>query len=215
MKMKTTSCFVSLVLLLSGIFVINVSGQNTDSVTADDYSRAVGMLRNNTARYVDRAGVRPIWLPDGRFWYQVSEKGKREFVLVDPATGKRTTAASRAKVREVIKSGPQPASRCRRSANVSSPDGKHEAFIRDYNLWVRTKSSKKETQLTTDGTKDLGYATDNAGWRKSDRAVILWSPDSKKIAPYQQDQRHEEAIVQDFHSFLLAIMFRSGPLTKP
>ncbi|MHB8501259.1 MAG: S9 family peptidase [Candidatus Acidiferrales bacterium] len=70
-----------------------------------------------------------------------------------------------------------------------SPDGKHAAFIRDYNLWVRDVASGKETQLTTDGTKDFGYATDNAGWIHSDRPILLWSPDSKKIATFQQDQR--------------------------
>ncbi|MGB6074594.1 MAG: DPP IV N-terminal domain-containing protein, partial [Candidatus Acidiferrales bacterium] len=36
---------------------------------------------------------------------------------------------------------------------------------------------------------DFGYATDNAGWTHSDRPIVLWSPDSKKIATYQQDQR--------------------------
>ena len=47
----------------------------------------------------------------------------------------------------------------------------------------------KETQLTTDGVKDFGYATDNAGWTTSDRAILVWSPDSQKIATFQQDQR--------------------------
>ncbi|MGC1482408.1 MAG: DPP IV N-terminal domain-containing protein [Candidatus Acidiferrum sp.] len=70
-----------------------------------------------------------------------------------------------------------------------SPDGKHAAFIRDYNLWVREVASGKETQLTTDGVKDFGYATDNAGWIHSDRPILLWSPDSRKIATFQQDQR--------------------------
>jgi dipeptidyl-peptidase-4 len=70
-----------------------------------------------------------------------------------------------------------------------SPDGKWAAFIRDDNLWVREVASKKETQLTTDGVKDFGYATDNAGWTRSDRPVLTWSPDSKKIATFQQDQR--------------------------
>ncbi len=72
---------------------------------------------------------------------------------------------------------------------VVSPDKKHAAFIRDYNLWVRDVDSGKERQLTTDGVKDFGYATDNAGWETSDRAILLWSPDSKKIATFQQDQR--------------------------
>jgi dipeptidyl aminopeptidase/acylaminoacyl peptidase len=70
-----------------------------------------------------------------------------------------------------------------------SPDKKRAAFIREFNLWVRDVASGKETQLTTDGVKDFGYATDNAGWTHSDRAILLWSPDSKKIATFQQDQR--------------------------
>lgn len=70
-----------------------------------------------------------------------------------------------------------------------SPDGKQSAFIKDYNLWVRDLSTGVEKQLTTDGEKDFGYATDNAGWKHSDAPVLLWSPDSKKIATFQQDQR--------------------------
>jgi dipeptidyl-peptidase 4 len=73
--------------------------------------------------------------------------------------------------------------------SVTSPDKKRAAFIRDYNLWMRDIATGKETQLTTDGVKDFGYATDNAGWTHSDRPVLVWSPDSKKIATFQQDQR--------------------------
>ena len=72
---------------------------------------------------------------------------------------------------------------------VLSPDGKKAAFIRNWNLWVRDVASGQERALTTDGVKDFGYATDNAGWRTSDRAILLWSPDSRKIATQQQDER--------------------------
>jgi len=74
-------------------------------------------------------------------------------------------------------------------AGIISPDGRLEAFIRDWNLWVRDTMSGKETQLTFDGIRDFGYATDNAGWRQSKRPVLNWSPDSSEIATYQQDQR--------------------------
>jgi dipeptidyl aminopeptidase/acylaminoacyl peptidase len=73
--------------------------------------------------------------------------------------------------------------------SVLSPDRTQAAFIRDYNLWVREVATGAEKQLTTDGVKDYGYATDNAGWRFSDRPVLAWSPDSKKIATFRQDQR--------------------------
>ena len=73
--------------------------------------------------------------------------------------------------------------------SITSPDGKLAAFIRDYNLWVREIASGVDQQLTTDGVKDYGYATDNAGWTSSDAPVLVWSPDSKRIATFQQDQR--------------------------
>ncbi len=77
----------------------------------------------------------------------------------------------------------------RGGSEVLSPDGNKAAFIRNYNLWVRDIKTGKETQLTTDGIKDFGYATDNAGWSHSDAPILRWSPDSKKIATFQQDQR--------------------------
>ena len=70
-----------------------------------------------------------------------------------------------------------------------SPDGKSAAFIRGWNLWVRDIATGHERQLTSDGTTNFGYATDNAGWVHSDRPILLWSPDSKKIATQQQDDR--------------------------
>ncbi len=73
---------------------------------------------------------------------------------------------------------------------IESPDGKLAAFIKDDNLWVRDTKTNQLTQLTTDGAKDYGYATDNAGWTHSDKPVLSWSPDSRKIATFRQDQRN-------------------------
>jgi dipeptidyl-peptidase-4 len=90
------------------------------------------------------------------------------------------------------------AATCKPQAGISftrdesvSPDGKRAVFIRDWNLWLRDLDSGKETQLTHDGVENFGYATDNAGWISSARPVVLWSPDSKKIATFQQDQRQD------------------------
>ncbi|MEO5829482.1 MAG: DPP IV N-terminal domain-containing protein [Rhodanobacter sp.] len=81
----------------------------------------------------------------------------------------------------LVKTGKEP--------GALSPDKKSEAFIRDWNLWLRDVASGKETQLTTDGIENFGYATDNAGWKHTDSAIVEWSPDSKQIATFQQDQR--------------------------
>jgi dipeptidyl-peptidase-4 len=81
-------------------------------------------------------------------------------------------------------------------ANASvSPDGQRAVFIRDDNLWQRELAGGRETQLTTDGVEDFGYATDNAGWTHSDRPVVSWSPDSRQIATFQHDGRG----VRDMH----------------
>lgn len=104
----------------------------------------------------------------------------------DPASGQCTEASG---VGETSPEGGF-AGRRRGAESVNSPDGSKTAFIRDYNLWVRDLKTNQETQLTTDGIKDFGYATSNAGWQTSDGPVLRWSPDSKKIATFQQDQRN-------------------------
>jgi dipeptidyl aminopeptidase/acylaminoacyl peptidase len=72
---------------------------------------------------------------------------------------------------------------------VVSPDGRLAAFIRDHNLWVANSATGEERQLTTDGIEDYGYATNNAGWTKIDRPVLVWSPDSRRIATFRHDAR--------------------------
>ena len=71
-----------------------------------------------------------------------------------------------------------------------APDGQAGVYIHDWNLWVKDVASGQERPLTTDGVENFGYATDNAGWINSNRAVVLWSADGKMIATQQQDQRN-------------------------
>jgi dipeptidyl-peptidase-4 len=70
-----------------------------------------------------------------------------------------------------------------------SPDSTTAVFIRHNNLWAVNLASGAETQLTTDGVQDFGYATNNAGWVHSDDPVVTWSPDSRYIATFQHDGR--------------------------
>ena len=76
-----------------------------------------------------------------------------------------------------------------RNLEIISPNKKLGAFIDNYNLWVRDLETNKKTQLTFDGVEDYGYATNNAGWTKSKYPIIKWSPNSDKIATFQQDAR--------------------------
>jgi dipeptidyl aminopeptidase/acylaminoacyl peptidase len=56
-----------------------------------------------------------------------------------------------------------------------SPDGKQEALVRNYNVYVRSVGSDKGTLLSTDGSEGNAY---NA-------SSIEWSPDSRRIAAYR------------------------------
>jgi dipeptidyl-peptidase-4 len=189
--MKTLHLRKLLFLTLIGSFAFTVSaqqnaGNSIGKITAEDYARAEKMLGYNTAPLVDRAGVRPTFLPDGRFWYRVLTPTGSEYVLINPADGTRTANSDLTKLGVTV---PPAAARNRNPNEVLSPDGKKAVYIKDWNLWMREIATGKETQLTIDGVKDFGYATDNAGWTHSDRAIVAWSPDSKKIATFQHDQR--------------------------
>ncbi|MBT8145346.1 MAG: DPP IV N-terminal domain-containing protein, partial [Gammaproteobacteria bacterium] len=73
-----------------------------------------------------------------------------------------------------------------------SPDGNKAAYIDGHNLWVRDTRTNELTQLTLDGVEHYGYATNNAGWTRRDGPVLLWSPDSTKIATFRHDSRNVE-----------------------
>ena len=192
--MKTLLFRKFLFLTLIGSFAFGVSAQQSTAnssikVTAEDYARAEKFLSYNTAPLVDRAGVRPTFLSDGRFYYRVLTPTGSEYVLINPATGERKTDVDEKRLLAgvPVKNAGALVNKDRNA--VVSPDGKKAVYIKDWNLWMRDLATGKETQLTVDGVKDFGYATDNAGWTHSDRAIVKWSPDSKKIATFQQDQR--------------------------
>jgi dipeptidyl aminopeptidase/acylaminoacyl peptidase len=162
------------------------------ALTAADYARAEKFMGYNVTPLVYRSGVRGNWLPDDRVWYRVTTEKGSEAVLVDPASATKSACGLPECAAEGRGGrGGQAAGGGRGNArtDVPSPDGKRTAYIKDWNLWVKDVASGQETQLTKDGVRDFGYATDNAGWSRSDRAILLWSPDSKKIATFQQDQR--------------------------
>jgi dipeptidyl aminopeptidase/acylaminoacyl peptidase len=151
---------------------LQVDASTGKATPAFDAQRLAAALGKATGKPVE-AGKLPLGdykvLADGSFDFELRSGDYR----CDKALAKCTV--------QKAKGGDEP--------GVPSPDGKSEAFIRDWNLWLRDVASGKETQLTFDGKTDYGYATDNAGWKHTDNAVLVWSPDGKKIASFQQDQR--------------------------
>ncbi len=57
----------------------------------------------------------------------------------------------------------------------ASPDGKWEAFIKNHNVYVRSKEKKEDVPLSFDGSEGNSYTLQS----------ISWSPDSKKLAGYR------------------------------
>ena len=165
-------------------------------LTAADYQRAERFLfRDADDELVFGADVSPVWLDDGRFWYRNTLPAGDQLVLVDPAAGtSERLDPSSARARQLIQDQQRDAPQSREAwmrtrAEVVSPDGRWAAFIRDHDLWVRDTETDREYPLTTDGVEDYGYATNNAGWMRSDRPVLQWSPDSRRIATFRHDGR--------------------------
>ena len=165
----------------------SLHGQNQKTFTAADYDKAVAMLDGNVTQYIDHM-IWPQWLPDNRIWYMSRQAEKVTFKLVHPKSGKKIVANTKKEL--FAKAAVEPMAMQTNVDEVMSPDGRYVAFIKDWNLWMKEITTGEETALTTDGIEHFGYATDNAGWRKSDRPILSWSPDSKKIATFRQDQQH-------------------------
>jgi len=163
------------------------NGQNKISFTEADYQHASAMLSGNTGKFIDNE-IQTHWLPGNRLWYKSMQGNKVLFKLLNLPDTKKITANSKKELFEkaIIREPGNETS----PEEVISPDGRYSAFIHNWNLWVREIKTGRQRALTTDGIPDFGYATDNAGWKQSDKPILSWSPDSRKIATFRQDQRH-------------------------
>ena len=64
---------------------------------------------------------------------------------------------------------------------VFSPDSTWTAYVKNYNLYIRSEKTKKETQLSYDGSEGDYYS-----------GYVQWSPDSKKVVSnkIRPNQKH-------------------------
>jgi len=164
-----------------------LSSQVQAQKTTADYDRAAAVLNFKAWKYMDNY-IQPAWTTDNRVWYKSTVRDESQYFLFSPAKKKMITAASKDELGlppETEDNTPDWSGK-----GVFSPDKTKVVFIKDYNLWVKDFISDREIQITTDGYKNYGYATDNAGWRHSDQPVVSWSPNSKKIATFRLDERY-------------------------
>lgn len=174
-----------------GLTFVMVSTNGSAQVTYKDYLRADSVM--TYSNYVYSSAVNPHWLGDSHyFWYKNHEKGGDFFYLVDAEKGKKYQASDKQglanylpKKRDDLKAlllseekGEERRGRWpNRKADepLISPDGKWNAYIKGYNLYISPADGKKgegEIALTLDGNEKLRY-----DWRS-----LSWSPDSRKIA---------------------------------
>ncbi|MBI4474214.1 MAG: DPP IV N-terminal domain-containing protein, partial [Acidobacteria bacterium] len=212
---RSTASAIAFFLIATSVAV----AQNKRVVTAADYDRATKMLAQNLNGLVVGGTADDVtWMPDGRFWYVRTTLTGTENVIIDPVTKTRQVVATppaggqsanagaaggrggrgggggarggRGGLTITRKCGPNVTGTSAAPTPSMSPDGRKAIFICDWNLWDRDVGTGQESQLTTDGVKDFGYATSNAGWATSTAAALSWSPDGKKIATQQQDERN-------------------------
>ncbi len=83
-------------------------------------------------------------------------------------------------------------------AFVVSPDSVWEAFVHEYNVWIRPQGGGDSIQLTADGTEEWWYgsgpARPYAEFRNDTirRPNLAWAPDSRRLAVYRLDVRGVE-----------------------
>jgi dipeptidyl aminopeptidase/acylaminoacyl peptidase len=210
---------IARVLTLALIATSVVFAQSRRALTSADYDRAVKMLAPALNGLVVGGTADANWLPDGRFWYVRTTLTGTQNVVIDPVKKTREVVATPPEGAQPARGGGAGGRGARGGGggggrggrgggaavtktcgpNVTgttgvpplsmSPDGTKGLFICDWNLWIKDTATGTERQLTTDGVKDFGYATSNAGWVTSAAATLSWSPDGKKIATQQQDER--------------------------
>ena len=187
--MKHRTFIISCLLTLSAMLG---SSAAVAQITYKDYLRADAVM--SYADYVYSPAVNPHWLGDSHyFWYENHEKDGNFFYLVNAETGRKYRAAEKNELARYIpkkqkdvaelllneakEQAPERYMRGRQDESLRSPDGKWDAYIKDYNVYISPvnadgTASKTGYALTMDGNDKLRY----------DRWSLSWSPDSRKIA---------------------------------
>ena len=177
---KKLSFFLGLI-----FFVLVSCDINNSSITKNDYEKASFHMGKSLNKHLNNVITFQKWDNEEVFHYKVKDRDKIESFTIDlnsleKRNYKEIGEFSSKKENKVYNKNPY---------EFLSPDGNLAAYINDFNLWIRNTKTDVRTQLTFDGIKDYGYATNNAGWIQSKGPVLKWSPKSDKIATFRQDAR--------------------------
>ena len=175
--------FNSFSILFLALFSCN--NDNASSISAGDYEKASFHMSRSLNKHLNNVLTYQKWDDEEIFHYKVRFKEKTESFTInlkslEKTDNNHTTKIETKKNIQVVK---------KNRNEFLSPNEKLAAYIEDFNLWIRNTKTGKRIQLTFDGEKDYGYATNNAGWIQSKGPVLKWSPKSDKIATFRQDAR--------------------------
>lgn len=159
---------------------VMVNPAKKSMIPAFDHQKLAAALSKSTGKTIDAK-----LLPFRNIKFSADEK-EMEFTSEEK---NYKYIGAKNQLSEIAKTSKESAPKKKSFPEVLSPNGKLAAFIKEDNLWVRNTDNNEQTQLTFDGIKNYGYATDNAGWTHSDAAILRWSANSQKIATFKQDQR--------------------------
>ena len=167
------------------LIVFSCKTDNTSSISSGDYEKASFHMSRSLNKHLNNVLTYQKWDDEEIFHYRVRSKEKTESFIINLKSLEKTDYNHTAKIDtkkniQVVK---------KNKYEFLSPNGKLAAYIEDFNLWIRNTKTGKRIQLTFDGEKDYGYATNNAGWIQSKGPVLKWSPKSDKIATFRQDAR--------------------------
>jgi len=169
------------------LFLFTILSCNTptkSSMSEKDYKNASLHMGKYFLKYLNNILISQEWDDEEFLHYKLKKKnGSESFTINLNSLEKtiysenKTLALKRSKFSK------------KNNYEILSPNRELAAYIDNFNLWVRNTKTDKRFQLTFDGFNNYGYATNNAGWKKSKSPVLKWSPDSKKIATFRQDAR--------------------------
>ena len=128
--------------------------------------------------------------------YGITLIGKEKSWQLDGTAGRLTEHGKAKRPVRTRRRSYTPLERVPPQSRRRSPDGKWEAFVREYNLWIRHTKSGEETQLSDDANAERTFHFDatqeraismrfNRQAEPPDVPDVYWSPDSKRLIAMQ------------------------------
>jgi dipeptidyl aminopeptidase/acylaminoacyl peptidase len=170
----------------------------------EDYKRAFDAPKTFSWEKVTGTVSEVSWTENSENFYyrtRTSVGAPTVYRIVNVASGETTTCDSLRNVRKTLgipepeaPRGPQPPEKHWMVTDpedegepCKSPDGTQEAFIKNYNIYVRDIASGQERQLTCDGGMGFYYSV-----------YMTWSPDGSRIAAskLRRAQKHYVSFVE-------------------